>query len=53
MTALTYTLDDAASAYHGRKVTKVRDLGGDRLACVVRVAGTRIEFVTTQWQLAA
>jgi len=48
-----YVLDDASSFYHGRRVLKMRELGGDRLPCVVRVIGTKVEFVTTQWQLAA
>lgn len=48
----TYRLDDSASLYHGRKVVKLRELGGDKLLWTVRVVGTRIEFVTSQWRLA-
>lgn len=48
--AITYILDDAASFYNGRKVDLVRDMGG--MIRLVRVVGTRIEFVTNLWRLA-
>ena len=48
--AETYYLDDKASLYHGRQVRTIRHGAG--ITRVVRVVGTKIELVTTLWNLA-